>query len=150
MSDVSVIIDFQNKKYVVLSDVLFMDRQNIQWVNVENYVKKYVEQSNKVVETSDVVYIGKDFPTEIKGSEDTKRLKGTNSKAKANSVINLLDLIRNATNKRWQENYKPKHNVDAEGGWFRFTARFALDGKMYLYDLVNIKKEGEKAEDLKK
>ena len=60
-----------------------------------------------------------------------------------------------------------KHNVDAKYGWYRFTTRFALpvydsntgelerfnifriemlirhaaDGNLYLYDMVNIKKE---------
>ena len=68
---------------------------------------------------------------------------------------------------RRQENYKGKHNVDAKYGWYRFTTRFALpvydsntgelerfnifriemlirheaDGNLYLYDMVNIKKE---------
>ena len=63
--------------------------------------------------------------------------------------------------------FKGKHNVDAKYGWYRFTTRFALpvydsntgelerfnifriemlirhatDGNLYLYDMVNIKKE---------
>ena len=63
--------------------------------------------------------------------------------------------------------FKGKHNVDAKFGWYRFTTRFALpvynndtgdlerfnifriemlirhaaDGKMYLYDILDIKKE---------
>ena len=65
-----------------------------------------------------------------------------------------------------QENYKEKHSTDAKYGWYRYDSRFALpvykengevkgynvfnvimvvrhaqDGKLYLYDLVNIKKE---------
>jgi hypothetical protein len=79
-------------------------------------------------------------------------------------------MVRFATNKRWLENYKEKHGVDAAYGWYRFTTRFALpiysddgelvryivyriemlirhasDGKMYLYDLVNVIKEKERA-----
>lgn len=76
-------------------------------------------------------------------------------------------LIQCAKNSRWQENYKGKHKVDAKFGWYRFTTRFALpvyddksqelegfnifriemlirhatDGNLYLYDMVNIKKE---------
>ena len=72
-----------------------------------------------------------------------------------------------ATNKRWQENFKGKHKVDAKYGWYRFTTRFALPvyssdlkeverfnisriemlnrhadiGKIYLYDMVNNNKE---------
>ena len=70
-------------------------------------------------------------------------------------------------NRRWQKNYKSKHNIDAKFGWYRFTTRFALpvynndgdklerfnifriellvrhaaNGNLYLYDMVNIKKE---------
>ena len=61
---------------------------------------------------------------------------------------------------------KTKHSKDAKFGWYRYTSRFALpvykesgevegynvfkvimvvrhaeDGKMYLYDIMNIKKE---------
>jgi len=75
-------------------------------------------------------------------------------------------LLRCATNRWWQENYKGKHKADAKFGWYRFTSRFALpvysgsgeverfniyriemlirhaaDGKLYLYDMVNIKKK---------
>ena len=113
-----------------------------------------------------MVYIGADFPNEIKGSEDTKRLKGTNAKAKANATTEIPSLLKIASNKRWQENFKIKHKTDAEFGWYRFTSRFALpvftdeyeierfnvfriemlvrhasDGNLYLYDMVNIKKE---------
>ena len=115
-----------------------------------------------------MIYIGSDAPSEIKGSEDTRRLKGTYAKAKANAVTELPLLIQYAGNKRWQENYKLKHGTDAGFGWYRFTTRFAMpvydndgdllrynifriemlvrhssDGRLYLYDLVNVKKEKE-------
>ena len=75
-------------------------------------------------------------------------------------------LLKYATNKRWQENFKTTHGADAKYGWYRFTSRFALpvysengslerynifriemlirhasDDKLYLYDMVNVKKE---------
>ena len=75
-------------------------------------------------------------------------------------------LLKIAKNKRWQENFKNKHGMDAKYGWYRFTSRFALpiyldngeierinifriemlvrhasDNNLYLYDWVNIKKE---------
>ena len=75
-------------------------------------------------------------------------------------------MIENASNKRFKENLALKHKDDAQMGWYRYTSRFALsvygedgeierynvfrievlirqeeDRKMYLYDLVNIKKE---------
>ncbi len=76
------------------------------------------------------------------------------------------ELIEIATNKTFRENHKEKHSTDARNGWYYYTTRFALPiydnekktnqynvytgclvvnctlgGKMYLYDLVDIKKE---------
>ena len=94
-----------------------------------------------------------------------KRLYGANAKANATQGIPML--LQCVTNRRWQENFKGKHNVDAKFGWYRFTTRFALpvynndtgnlerfnifriemlirhatDGNLYLYDMVNIKKK---------
>ncbi len=162
----SIIKDAEGKSIVIVNDIIFKGRRDINWQSVQNYVKKFVGSSYKVLETSDIVYIGYDFPDELKGSEDTRRTKGGNAKAKANSATVLPKLLENASNKRWQENYKLKHGIDAKYGWYRFTTRFALpyydqdeelqgynvyriemlirhaaDGKLYLYDLVNTKKE---------
>ncbi|MBO6143447.1 MAG: hypothetical protein J6O72_08730 [Lachnospira sp.] len=46
------------------------------------------------MESSDIVYIGKDFPNEFKGSQDTRKLKGANAKAKANATTKLPLLIQ--------------------------------------------------------
>lgn len=164
---VDVIEDLDGKKIVIINDIRFRGKRNIDWKDVEQYLKVFVGEFYEVVETADKIYIGPDFPSEVKGSNDTKRLYGTNAKAKANSMQGLPMLISSATDKRWQSNLKEKHEIDAKNGWYRFTARFALpvydnetgdierfnifriemlichaaDGKLYLYDLVNIKKE---------
>ena len=164
---ISVISDLDGKKIVVISDIRFKGKRNINWEEVEQYLKEYIGYCYEVVETSDQVYIGSDFPGELKGSGDTKRLYGANAKAKANATQGIPMLLQCATNRRWQENFKGKHNVDAKFGWYRFTTRFALpvynndtgdlerfnifriemlirhaaDGNLYLYDMVNIKKE---------
>lgn len=163
---ISIIKDEKNRNIVVINDVRFRGRQGIKWEEVEKYLLQYVGESYEILETADIVYIGSDFPAEFKGSEDTKRLKGTQAKAKANSTLEIPLLLKYATNKRWQENYKSKHKTDAKHGWYRFTTRFALpvytddnslsrynifriemlirhasDGKLYLYDMVNVKKE---------
>ena len=164
---ISVISDLDGKKIVVISDIRFKGKRNINWEEVEQYLKEYIGDCYEVVETSDQVYIGSDFPGELKGSGDTKRLYGANAKAKANATQGIPMLLQCATNRRWQENFKGKHNVDAKFGCYRFTTRFALpvynndtgdlerfnifriemlirhaaDGNLYLYDMVNIKKE---------
>jgi len=162
----TIAYDAKNNPIVIISDIRFMGKRRIEWEDVEEFLKGYVGSNYEVIETSDKIYIGPDFPNELKGSEDTKRLRGTNAKAKANSTQELPMLLRTAKNKRWQENYKSKHKMDAKFGWYRFTSRFALpvyleneeldrlnvfriemlvrhasDGNLYLYDMVNIKKE---------
>ena len=41
-------------------------------------------QCYEIIETSEIIYIGSDFPDEFSHSNDTKKLKGANVKAKAN------------------------------------------------------------------
>ena len=60
------------------------------WKDVEAYLKQYVGECYDVLETADEIYIGNDFPSEVKGSEDTIKLRGTNAKAKANAYLELL------------------------------------------------------------
>ena len=163
---INIIQDENQNNIIIINDVRFKGRQNIKWKEVEILLKEYVGENYQIIETSDTVFIGPDFPGEFKGSEDTRRLKGTAAKAKANAAGEMPLLLQYATNKRWQENYKTKHGIDAKYGWYRFTTRFALpvydndeqlirynifriemlvrhasDGKLYLYDMVNIKKE---------
>ena len=167
-SNANVIFDELGRGIVIINDIRFVGRQNINWNDVEVYLKDYINTNYEVLDSADVIYIGSDAPSEIKGSEDTRRLKGTYAKAKANAVTELPLLIQYAGNKRWQENYKLKHGTDAGFGWYRFTTRFAMpvydndgdllrynifriemlvrhssDGRLYLYDLVNVKKEKE-------
>ena len=122
---INVISDLEGNEIIIINDIRFKGKRRIDWEN------------------------------------------GTNAKAKANATQGIPMLIQCATNRRWQENYKSKHNVDAKFGWYRFTTRFALpvynsnsgelerwnifriemlirhaaDGNLYLYDMVNIKKE---------
>ena len=78
----------------------------------------------------------------------------------------LPELIIIATNMEHTDNSKAKHKKDAKYGWYKYESRFALpvfagdgeverynvfhvamilrhdkDGKKYLYDIMNIKKE---------
>ncbi len=166
--DIKIVQDIDGNNIVLIHDIRFQGRQKIDWKEVEKYIKEYIGTCYEITETSDVVYLGKDFPNELKGSEDTARLKGANAKAKANATQEIPLLLEYATNKRWSENKKSKHQVDARYGWYRYTARFGLpvyntggellrfnvfriemlvrhasDDKLYLYDMVNVKKEKE-------
>lgn len=89
-----------------------------------------------------------------------------NAKAKANAATGIPELIEIAVGKYFRKNQEDKHKRDAKNGWYRYDSRFALpvygdkcelerynilhasllvrhsnDGKMYLYDIIDIKKE---------
>lgn len=163
---VNVVEDLKGNKIVFIHDIRFKGRQAIDWDDVERYLKQYVGESHIIESTKDMVYIGVDLPEEYAHSNYTDTLKGANAKAKANATQGLPEMIEIATNKAHKENFKEKHNRDAKYGWYRYDSRFALpvfdeegeikyynvfkvimvvrnaeDGKMYLYDIMNIKKE---------
>ena len=163
---VNVVEDLKGNKIVFIHDIQFKGRQAIDWDDVERYLKQYVGEAHIIESTKDMVYIGVDLPEEYAHSTYTNTLKGANAKAKANAVQGLTEMIEIATNKAHKENFKEKHKRDAKYGWYRYDSRFALpvfdeegeikyynvfkvimvvrhveDGKMYLYNIMNIKKE---------
>ena len=163
---VNVLEDLERNKVVVIHDIRFKGRQAIEWKDVEKYLKQYVGEAHLIESTKDMVYIGADLPEEYAHSNYTNTLKGANAKAKANAAQGIPEMIEIATNKAHKENFKEKHKRDAKYGWYRYDSRFALpvfdeegeikyynvfkvimvvrhaeDGKMYLYDIMNIKKE---------
>ena len=113
---INIISDSVGKQIVVITDIRFQGKRNINWEEVEKYLKEYIGNCYEVVETADQIFISSDFPGELKGSKDTRRLLGANAKAKANATQGIPMLLQCATNRRWQENYKGKHNVDAKYG----------------------------------
>ena len=163
---VNVVEDLDGNKIVFIHDVKFKGKRSLEWEEVETYLKQFVGESYVIEDTNDMIYIGTDFPDEYAHSEYTMSLKGANTKAKANAAQGIPELIEIATSKEYRENVKNKHSKDAKFGWYRYDSRFALpvykengeiagynfykvimvirhaqDGKLYLYDLVNIKKK---------
>lgn len=164
--NVEIAEDVNGKKIVFIKDIRFRGKRKIEWEHVEKYLKEYVNQCYEIVETADKIYIGSDFPAEYAGSLDTVRLRGAQAKAKANAAQGIPELLQIVIGKRYKENKAEKHEKNAMHGWYRYTSRFALpiyneedkvekynifriemlirhaaDGKMYLYDAVNIKKK---------
>ena len=164
--NINLIRNVDDKNIVVINDIRFKGKRKIDWNAVETYLKHYIGGTYEIIESRDMVYIGGDFADEYCGSKDTARLKGTLAKAKANAAQGLPELIANASGKRYKKNFADKHSHNAKYGWYRYDSWFAIpvyesdgrverynifhveilirhaeDGKMYLYDLVNIKKE---------
>ncbi|MDD3362759.1 MAG: hypothetical protein PHW34_13910 [Hespellia sp.] len=158
--------DINGNIIIFINDIIFKGKRNVDWNDVETYVKKYIGMVFEVAETKDIVYIAKDFPDEFAGSKDTRGLRGGAAKAKANISQAVPEMIELATNKRFKVNKNPKHNIDAKYGWYRYDTRVAIpvftdsgnverynvfhmemlirhaeDDNLYLYDFINIKKE---------
>ena len=114
---IRIISDSEGKNIVLISDIRFKGKRKIDWKEVEKYLKEYIGECYEVIETSDKVFINSEFPGELKGSEDTKRF--------------ALPVYNSNTDEL------ERFNV------FRIEMliRHAADGNLYLYDMVNIKKE---------
>lgn len=164
--NVNIITDLNGNKIVLINDIIFKGKRNVNWKDVENYLKRYVGEFYSIADTKELVFIGADLPDEYSNSNYTHKLMGASAKAKANAAQGLPEMIEIATGKQYEENRKTKHNKDAKYGWYRYESRFALpvfhengeverynvfhvlilmrfakDGHLYLYDMIEIKKE---------
>ena len=138
----------------MINDIRFKGKRSVDWKDVREYLKEYVGEFYTIAATGDVIFIGSDLP------------KGTNAKAKANAATGIPEMIEIAVGKHFRENHEDKHKRDAKNGWYRYDSRFALpvyddkgelerynvfhasmlirhsnDGKLYLYDVIDIKKK---------
>ena len=163
--NVNIIQDLNGHSIVIINDILFKGKRSINWKDVEAYLRQYVGEFYEIAATEDIIYIGNDLPDEYAGSNYTRSLKGAAAKAKANAAQGIPELIEIATGKHFRENDGEKHKWNARYGWFRYDSRFALpvyredgevsrynvfhasmlirhdnDGKLYLYDILDIKK----------
>lgn len=171
--NIQIITDLDGTKIVLINDIRFKSRRKLDWNEVEQYLKEYIGQYYEIAETSECIYIGSDFPDEFSHSNDTKNLKGANSKAKANLVPAIKELIEIASQKMTYPDYNHKHGNKAKYGWYRYNTRFGLpvydeygnllrynifttrmlvrcdeNGELYLYDFVRTKKETSKPHEL--
>ena len=163
---IDVVDDFNGRKIVFIHDIIFKKKRYVEWKDVKEYLKKYVGEVYKVLSSEEEIYIGADFPNEYAGSEYTYMLKGANVKAKANAVQGIPEMIEIATGGNHKKNDEGKHSRNAKFGWYRYDTYFAIpvhandgevdhynvfhasllirhseDGKKYLYDIIDIKKE---------
>ena len=163
---VSVIQDAEGNNIVIINDIKFKGKRSVDWKDVREYLKKYVGDFYTIAETGDIIYIGSDLPNEYSGSQYTHSIRGANAKAKANASQGIPELIEIAAGKHFRENNEEKHWRNAKYGWYRYDSHFALpvygdtgeierynvfhasliirhseDKKLYLYDILDIKKE---------
>ena len=127
---VNVVEDLDGNKIVVIHDIRFKGRQAIEWNDVEKYLKQYVGESHIIESTNDMVYIGVDLPEEYAHSNYTNTLKG--AKYGWYSYVTRFALPVYGENGDIE-----RYNV------FRaiLLVRHAEDKRLYLYDIMKIKKE---------
>ena len=126
MKKLEVMQDEYGNKIVLIPDIIFMNKQNIDWNEVEKYLEQYIGESIIITESKDVINLGNSFPDEFTGSKYTRNTKGARAKAKANAVQGIKEMVEIATNRTFRENCKEKHHSDAGKGWYYYTTRFAL------------------------
>ena len=128
--NVSVIQGVDGNNIVVINDIRFKGKRSINWKEVRAYLKEFVGEFYTIASTG------------------------------------IPELVEIAVGKHFRENKESKHKRDGRNGWYRYDSRFALpvyddngeverynvfhasmlvrhsnDGKMYLYDVIDIKKE---------
>lgn len=160
------IVNIDGVKVVEINTTEFSRKRKIDWDGVEKYLKRYIGECYKIDETDEMVYIGPDFPDEYTHSKYKEKAYGTIGKAKANAAQAIPELIKTVTNTSYLQNKKEKHNATAGGGWFYGTVHFTLPitdenkrvigknafkgrmvircnrkGLLFLYDIVDIKRE---------
>ncbi len=164
--NIEIISNSKGKKIVRIKNVIFKGKRSVNWDDVKEYLKHYVGDMYQTSADEDMIYIGSDLPDEYTGSRYTHKLMGAVAKAKANAAQGIPELIEIADNKRFRENQDERHVRNARLGWYRYDSRFELpvfdekgnverynaykatmlirhaaDKKMYLYDILDIKKE---------
>ena len=124
--NISVIKDVKGNQIVIVNDIRFKGKRNIDWDEVEQYLKQYVGEFIEIAGSKEIIYIGSDLPDEYSGSNYTAKLKGALAKAKANAAPGIPEMIESAENRRFQENLERKYNKNAKYGWYRYDSRFAI------------------------
>lgn len=159
--------DENHNRIVQINEIIFKGKQHIDWDAVRTYALRYIDAIYVISSDGASIHLDKKFADEFAGSIDTKRLRGASAKAKANALQATPELLQISCSPRYIQNYEAKHAHDAKLGWYRYDSRFSLpvyendqiirynvfkitmlirhaeDGRKYLYDMVNIKKETE-------
>ena len=114
MSEVKVVRDEQGNAIVIIPDIIFWNKQDIDWDAVKEYLKKYLGEIIENKQTKEKIEIGTKFADEYTGSKYSEHIRGARAKAKANAAQGIRELVESAANKIHSENKKSKHKKDAK------------------------------------
>lgn len=163
----SVATDAKGNKVVVIDENIFDAKVKGEKDHkfIAEFIATEVGNSYDILQAGVPVYIGEDLPGEFTQSKYTDWLLKNRPgllKAKNKTVNNLGELIEIAKYSSFEANIKAKHSSDAKYGFYKYSTRFAIkttdgsymgytaellirrasDKKMYLYDIMDIKKTG--------
>ncbi len=60
--NVRILKNMKGNQIVVINDIRFRGRQNIDWDEVEQYLKRYVGEFVEIAESKEIIYIGNELP----------------------------------------------------------------------------------------
>ena len=64
---IDVIKDLNGQELVLINNIRFQGKRSIDWEDVKEYLKEFVDNFYEIIETWEVIYIGKDLPDEYTG-----------------------------------------------------------------------------------
>lgn len=102
--NVNIITDADGKKLVLINDILFKGKRQINRDDVKQYLEGYVGDYYEIEENAERIFIGNELPEEYTESESRKSLMGTNAKAKANAATAIPELIQIESNPAFEKN----------------------------------------------
>ena len=100
---VNIITDADGKKLVLINDIRFKGKRQIDWDDVKQYLEGYVGDYYEIAENAERIFIGSELPEEYTESESRKSLMSANAKAKANAVTAIQELLQIAPNPTFEE-----------------------------------------------
>lgn len=77
MSEVKVVRDEQGNAIVIIPDIIFWNKQDIDWDAVKEYLKKYLGEIIENKQTKEKIEIGTKFADEYTGSKYSEHIRST-------------------------------------------------------------------------
>lgn len=160
--------DNTGSKVVVMYEDVLKGKEGSPHQIIADQIAEHIGEYYTIFESGQRVYIGEDLPNEYTQSKYTQALLRRDLKilkVKNQASQNFKEMIEIATNRRWKKTVHSK-NKDAKYGFYRYTTKIAVpvfdslkkvvdariysadllirnasDGKKYLYDVTQIKRE---------
>lgn len=75
MEKLEIIQDGYGNKVVCVPEIIFENKQHIDWNKVESYLERYVGETVQIAESKDMICLGKIFPTSLQAQNIPEKQK---------------------------------------------------------------------------